>query len=208
MHRILPALALLAALGLAASPARAADADAAWTMDPPHSQASFKVRHILAPIMGRFNDIDADVAFNPAALGQAHVNFSVDVASIDTGIAQRDAHLRTKDFFDVERFPEISFVSTSITHNEGSRYDVRGKLTIHGVTREIGIPMQYLGVVDSPMPDQQCTEVMGLVAVTRIDRLEYGVGDGSWAAMGAVGTDVDIIVTMELLRPKKGCAKE
>jgi polyisoprenoid-binding protein YceI len=171
-----------------------------WNLDPAHTNFYFEVKHTYATVRGQFTKFSGDVYFDPANPGKSKFDFVVKVDSIDTKIGKRDTHLRSPDFFDAKRFPEMVFKSSKVTKVGGNRYIVDGKLTIKDVTKDLVLEFDYLGQKDNPLKPGQL--VAGLDALLTIDRLAYNVGDGKFYKMGVVGKDVDILVTLELLRDK------
>jgi polyisoprenoid-binding protein YceI len=146
-----------------------------YKIDKSHSEAMFQVRHLLTKVRGRFSDFEGTVQFNEANPEQSSVNFTIQATSIDTSEADRDKHLRTADFFDVETFPTITFHSKRITPTGGGSYDVVGDLTMHGVTKEVTLPVSHLGKAKDPWGNER----MGFEAETTINRKDYGL---SWNA--------------------------
>ena len=111
---------------------------AKWNIDPMHSEVQFKVKHlVISTVTGSFNKFQGTVETDSDDFVGAKINFSLDVDSIDTNQAQRDAHLKAGDFFDAAAFPHITFVSTSLTKKNGSDYSLKGNLTVKGVTKEV-----------------------------------------------------------------------
>jgi polyisoprenoid-binding protein YceI len=171
-----------------------------WNLDPAHTNFYFEVKHTYAAVRGQFTKFSGDVYFDPANPGKSKFDFVVKVDSIDTKIGKRDTHLRSPDFFDAKRFPEMVFKSSKVTKVGGNRYIVDGKLTIKDVTKDLVLEFDYSGQKDNPLKPGEL--VAGLDALLTIDRLAYNVGDGKFYKMGVVGKDVDILVTLELLRDK------
>ena len=200
MSRILPSVLALLLLSVAAASAQT------WRVDPDHSAVSFRIRHIVGTVPGTFRTVGGSFDIDPAAPEQGHIEFHVDVAGVDTGIDKRDAHLRTADFFDAERYPRITFVSDRITRSGPDAVNVHGTLTIKDVSRPVTIPMLLLGVVRHPLKkDMPCTEVLGARADFSLRRTDYHVGDGKFVRMGITGDEVDLIVDLELLHEIPGC---
>ena len=127
-------------------------------------------------------------------------HFEIKVKSVDTGLGKRDKHLRSADFFDASKYPLMTFTSNSITRAEGNTYNVNGTLTIKDVSAELVLPLAFAGIRENPLaPD---LEVAGFNGRLTLDRLAYNVGGGKYYQMGAVGKDVDILVTIEGLAEK------
>jgi len=171
-----------------------------WSLDPAHSNFYFEVKHTYGAVRGQFTEFSGDVYFDPNNSEKSRFDFVIKVDSIDTKIGKRDTHLRTPDFFDGKKFPEMVFKSSRVTHVGGNKYIVDGKLTIKDVSKDLALEFTYLGQKDNPLKPGEL--VAGLDAWLTIDRLEYNVGDGKFYKMGVVGKDVDILITLELLREK------
>lgn len=192
---LLCALALVAGLAV---PAAAAAPQ--WSFDPPHCQIIFTIKHIFAPVLGQFKKFDGKVFFSPEDLAGSKVELIIPVDSIDTGVVARDQHLKTPDFFDAARYPVIRFVSESFTKRGDKQYLVKGRLTMKDVTRPVEIVFTYLGSKPHPMePDKM---LMGFRGAFSLERLDYHVGSGQYYAKGLVGNRVDLLLHLELVRPK------
>jgi polyisoprenoid-binding protein YceI len=119
-------------------------------IDRSHSEVGFQVRHLLSKVRGRFNEFDGTIEFDESNPSASRIDVTIQAASIDTGEADRDNHLRTADFFDIEKYPTLTFKSTSVTPRGEGNYDVAGDLTIHGVTRPVTLPASFLGAAQDP----------------------------------------------------------
>ena len=171
-----------------------------WKIDRDHTNFYFSVEHIYAKVQGRFTDYQGTIIFDPENLNDSQISFQIKVKSVDTGNGKRDKHLRSADFFHASKYPLITFTSSSITRAEGNTYNVAGTLTIKDVSTELVLPLTFAGIRENPLdPD---LEVAGLNGRLTLDRLAYNVGSGKYYKMGAVGKDVDILVTTEVLRKK------
>src|SRR5262245_51527929 len=115
-----------------------------FTIDKNHSEAVFQVRHLITKVRGRFTDLEGTFEHDDAKPESSAVDFTIKAASIDTSTPDRDAHLRSADFFDVETHPTITFKSTSVK-GSGNNLQVTGNLTMHGVSKQITLPVTYLG---------------------------------------------------------------
>lgn len=171
-----------------------------WEADKAHSRFGFEARHIFSSVYGYFEEYTADVKFDPDKLDQSSMNFNIAVKSVQTFIGKRDNHLRSPDFFDVKKFPNITFVSTSFNKVSDERYDVAGMLTIKDVSEDIVLPFTLLGFADNPLDPKK--QIAGFGARLTLDRLHYNVGNGKFFKMGIVGQDVQVIISLELLRDK------
>ena len=184
------------ASGLAASPV-AADT---FVVDRAHSEAMFTVRHLISRVSGRFQDFTGTIVGDPAKPTEAKVEFTLKAASIDTDQDDRDKHLRSAEFFDVEKFPEITFKSTKITPTSGkNKYDIAGKLTIHGVTRDVTIPVTYLGSVVDPWKNEK----FGFEITTTLNRKDYGIVWNKALDSGGMVLADEVVVTVNLEAARK-----
>jgi polyisoprenoid-binding protein YceI len=120
------------------------------TIDRSHSEVGFQVRHLLSKVRGRFNEFDGTIEFDESNPAASRVDVTIHAGSIDTGEADRDNHLRNADFFDIEKYPALTFKSSSVTPRGENTYDVLGDLTIHGVTRQVTLPASFLGAAQDP----------------------------------------------------------
>jgi polyisoprenoid-binding protein YceI len=143
-----------------------------WNLDTIHSGINFTVRHmVVSKVRGRFAKFNGTVALDEGDFTRSSVEATIDASSIDTGTTQRDDHLKSADFFDVERFPEIRFLSTRIEKVSGDRYRLTGELTIHGVTRSIALETEYGGRGKDPWGNER----VGFTAKGAIDRKDFGL---------------------------------
>ncbi len=175
-----------------------------WNVDAAHSAVTFSVRHFFTPVKGQFDQSEIELAYDQAAPENSTVNVRIPVASINTSNERRDNHLASGDFFEAETHPYITFVSESVTKVSDTELMVRGALSIKGQVRTIDLPVKILGVVDLPPEMQQMfggvKQVASFEANLRVDRRDFGVGVGSWAATAVVGKDVDITIAVEANR--------
>jgi len=192
-------IAMLALLAVVLSPPDRAAA-AQWEFDRAHSSFFFDIKHIFYTTRGYFEDYRGTFRFDPDQPDDSRIDITIATKSITTQHKKRDQHLRSDDFFDVKRFPSMRFESRRIRHLGGGNYAVDGRLTIKDVARDITVPFRLLGVRENPFDADQL--VAGFEARFTIDRLEYHVGSGKYYEMGAVGKDVDILISLEMLRDK------
>jgi polyisoprenoid-binding protein YceI len=177
----------------------AAAAVTTWEIDPAHSHAQFKVRHLMiSNVKGEFTKLSGTVKIDSADLTQSSVEVTVDAASISTRDPQRDGHLKSPDFFHVEHHPAISFKSTKITRTDGG-LELTGNLTIRGVTKPVTFE------VDGPTPetkDPWGNVRRGVEATTTIDRKDFGLTWNAALETGGVmvGDKVTITVDAELIK--------
>jgi polyisoprenoid-binding protein YceI len=189
--------ALVLALGLSLPAVAAAPQ---WSIDPPHCQVIFTIKHVFAPVMGQFHKFGGKIFFNPEDLATSKVELSIQVDSIDTGVAARDKHLKTADFFDAVSYPVIRFVSDSFTKQGKDQIVVKGRLTMKDVIRPEQIVFTYLGAKTNPMNPKEL--VAGFEGAFSLDRLDYHVGSGKFYDQGVVGNKVKMFIHLELVRPK------
>ena len=168
-----------------------------FTIDKAHSEATFQVRHLVTKVRGHFADFAGTIQFNEEAPERSSVTFTIQAASIDTNAADRDTHLRSEDFFFVDKHPEITFVSSSIAKKTGERYDVRGTLTIRGVAKEIDLPVTFLGHAIDPWGNAR----LGFEAETTINRKEFGLLWNAALETGGflVGDEVKITLQIQAI---------
>lgn len=171
-----------------------------WTIDPVHSSAEFKVKHMMITnVKGRFTDVKGTLEFDQADVTKSKITATIDAASIDTRNADRDTHLKSADFFDVEKFPTLSFTSTRITNAGAGELKVEGDLTIRDVTRPVVFEVEG---PSEPGKDPWGNTRIGWSATTKINRKDYGL---TWnAALEAggflVGDEVTITLDVEAVK--------
>lgn len=188
---------LLAAAVAAAPAIRPGDATGAapvrWQIDATHSEVSFRIRHLVSRVRGKFNTWSGTIVADPASLGGGSVSVEIQTASIDTDNERRDTHLRSADFFDAANHPAITFRSTRV-EIRGEDLRVHGTLTIRGVTKPVVLEGEMLAVGGVPGRRR-----IGFEAQTTINRLDYGVAWNRAAEGGGVvlGDEVDVIIAIE-----------
>ena len=151
-----------------------------YKIDKAHSEVTFQVRHLVTKVRGRFTDFEGSILYNEANPEQSSVTFTVQAASINTAEPDRDKHLRTPDFFDVETFPTLTFQTSRITKRGPETYDVTGTLTLHGVTKELVLPVAHMGKAKDPWGGDR----LGFEAETTLNRKDFGL---NWNAMLEAG---------------------
>ena len=164
-----------------------------YAIDPSHSRIGFVARHaMVTKVRGSFDEFEGSGWFDAEDPARSHLELRIQAASIDTRNADRDAHLRSNDFFDMEQHPEITFVSTSVAPQGEGRYAVTGDLTIKGVTKPVTVDFEYTGAAVDPFDNHR----IGFEGSTTVNRKDWGV---SWnAALDAGGVLVSEKVTLEL----------
>ena len=177
---------------------------ALWGVDAAHTEINFSINHFFTPVTGAFDDFDVTLEYDAANPANSTVAARIAVASVNTGNERRDNHLRTADFFAADEHPYITFESTLVWVAGDGTLVARGPLTIRGETRQIELPIELLGVQLIPPQMREmlggAEEIASFAATTTIDRGEFGVGTGSWAATLVVGADVRIEILLEAHR--------
>ncbi len=189
---IITALVLVLGFGAAA-------AQDLYTIDPNHSNVAFKVRHLVSKVGGEFTDFEGTITADFNNLDVSGVQFSIQAASLDTRNEDRDGHLRSADFFDVEKFPEITFTSTKVTKIDNDSFAVAGTLTMHGVSKPITLTVDYLGEM-AAMGGVRA----GYELSTTIDRKDFGVSWNRALDSGGLilGDDVEVTINLEVIKQK------
>ncbi len=188
----------LAVALFALTPTLALAAPTSWTVDASHSQVGFAVKHlVISNVRGEFGKYDAKVVVDDADLARSSVQATIDAASLDTKVKDRDAHLKGPDFFDVAKYPTITFQSTKVTAAGKDKLQVAGNLTLHGVTRPV-----VLDVTTTPEVKGMYGETRrGFSATTKIDRREFGLTWNKVVEAGpAVGDEVSITLDLEAVK--------
>jgi polyisoprenoid-binding protein YceI len=167
-----------------------------WNLDPAHSVAEFKVKHMMiSNVKGSFNGLSGVLQLDETDYTHSTVEVSIPVASLKTGDDQRDAHLKSADFFDVEKFPTLSFKSTNIDSTGGADYAVTGELTLHGVTRPITLAVED---VSQPSKDPWGNLRIGFSGSTKINRKDFGLTWNSALEAGGVLVGEDVTISLEV----------
>ena len=182
---------------LVAMPLFAQNAPETWVVDKAHSTATFKVRHMMANVVGQFRDFTGNINIDRANPAQSSVEFTIQSASIDTGNANRDEHLRSGDFFDAAKFPTITFKSTAVAKKSESEYAVTGDLTMHGVTKRVTLPVSFLGFGKTARGEKAGFEIE-----TTVNRKDYGIVWNKTLDEGGLllGEDVKVTINLEVDR--------
>ncbi len=165
-----------------------------WQLDPAHSQVEFGVRHMMiSTVKGHFPEVEGTIHLDEKDPAESSVEVSIDTASIDTRNEDRDNHLRSEDFFHVEKHPEIRFVSSAIEARGEDRYEVRGDLTIRGESREVVLDVERLGEGVDPWGNQR----FGFRGETRINRKDFGLTWNQALEAGGVLVGDEVRITLE-----------
>lgn len=176
-----------------------AGAGEAFQIDRAHSHVNFEIRHLISTVTGSFKDFGGTIDLDRADLTKSSVDFAIQTASIDTGQEGRDKHLQSPDFFDAEKYPQITFKSKKIIQKSAEYYDVIGDFTMHGVTKEIILPVKFLGLTKGPRGG----DLAGFKIDFVLDRKAYGI---AWnkdyqAGLMLLGDDVDVRISLETAPP-------
>lgn len=168
---------------------------AKFNIDKAHSEAFFQVRHLITHVRGCFSDFSGVVDLNKENPEQSSVSFTVQASSIDTNEGDRDNHLRSGDFFDVEKYPTLDFKSTAIRKKGEQEFAVTGDLTIHGVTKQVTLPVEFMGFVQDPWGNERA----GFEAETKINRKDFGLTWNAVLETGGLmmGDDVKINLSIQ-----------
>ena len=183
----------LTAVAIAASVSAPVYADT-YQVDKQHTEAAFQVRHLFTNVRGVFRDVDGTIRFDKANPANSNVVFRLKVASIDTGVDQRDNHLRGQDFFWAEKYPEISFTSSKVVAKGDNAFDVTGDLTIRGVTRQVTLPVTYLGEQKDPWGNVKA----GFETAISLNRTDYGLTWNQALEAGGVLVGDQVSITIDL----------
>jgi len=172
---------------------------ATYKIDPAHSEITFKVRHLMITnVTGKFTKFDATMQSDRDDFTDAVVTFEADVNSITTHTEQRDAHLKSDDFFNAEKYPKITFRSTALKKESKDEYKLYGDLTIRDTTKPIMLNVTYNGLINDPWGNERA----GFEIEGRIDRLEYGLKWNVLTDTGGMvaGKDVKLLINVEMVK--------
>jgi len=172
-----------------------------WNFDPNHTSAEFSARHMMVTtVRGKFEKLSGTLNFDPANPEQASVEVTIDASSLNTGVTDRDNHLRSADFFDAAKFPTITFKSTRVENAGNGRLRVTGNLTIKGVTKSVVLEVEG---PSAPVKFGNATK-SGLTATTRINRKDFGLTWNRVLETGGLAVGEEVKITLELELNKKG----
>jgi polyisoprenoid-binding protein YceI len=178
------------------------NAQTTWKIDVAHSNVMFNVSHmVISEVIGNFKDFDASLAQNGNDLEGSKLTAKIKVNSIDTDNEGRDKHLRSADFFDTEKYPEITFVSKSFEKVKDNSYKITGDLTMRGVTKTVVLDTKFNGQMNDPWGNTKA----GFKATTTINRKDFGLAWNKTLETGGllVGEDVGIVINAEMIKEKK-----
>ena len=174
-----------------------------WFLEPGHTAAEFSVRHMMVThVRGHFKNVHGSLEFDPSSPEASRVEATIDTRGLWSGEPDRDAHLRSPDFLDVENFPEITFTSSAVRVMSPNEAIVTGALTIRGVTKPVALDVVYLGQWETPWwqegVDQGPKTRAGFVATTRINRHDFGVSWNSPLARGGIVVGDQVLITIDV----------
>lgn len=180
---------------LSATAASAAD----FGVDAAHSHVGFKVRHLVTKVQGEFKDFDGSFSFDEKNLDASKASFTIKSTSISTNNEKRDGHLRTKDFFDVKKYPTITFVGKKLEADGDKRYKLTGDFTMHGVTKPVTFEVEYGGATADPFDKSGKAQRAGFTATTSVNRKDFGIVWNKTLDAGGLmlGEDVAIELNVE-----------
>ena len=190
------------AFALIAGSTRAAEV---YTIDKVHSEAAFAVRHLVTKVRGRFTDFAGTVRIDRETPEASSVELTIEASSIDTANADRDKHLRSEDFFHVEKFPQITFRSTRIEPKGDDLYRVTGTFTMRGVSKEITLPVKLLGFVKDPWGNEKA----GFGTEHTLNRKDYGIVWNKALDAGGfiLGDEVEVEISLQIQKQKPEAAE-
>ena len=194
--RLSVSILTLSALLLAA---RAFAAPQVYEIDPVHSRVEFTIRHMFSKVTGNFGTFKGTIRYDAADPSASSVNTEIDASSIDTNNERRDGHLKSPDFFDVAKYPTITFTSTKVKTDSDGKIKVEGTLTMHGVQKQVNLDVAYLGAG----PGLDGVVRSGFEGLTKVDRKDYGIVWNKALDKGStlLGDDVQISLEIEAVAP-------
>ncbi|HLX86092.1 MAG TPA: YceI family protein [Terriglobales bacterium] len=167
-----------------------------WNIDPVHSSAQFKVKHMMiSNVKGEFTAVTGALTLDEKDITKSRIEASIDATTINTREAQRDAHLKSADFLDVEKFPTLSFKSTRVTKTGDGELSITGDLSIHGVTRSVVFEVEG---VSAPTKDPWGNTRIGLSASTRISRKDFGLTWNAALETGGILVGEEVTITLDV----------
>ncbi len=165
-----------------------------WTLDPTHSSAGFSVKHLMiSNVKGEFRDVTGELTYDPLNVEQASITALIKVESIETREANRDAHLKSADFFDAVTYPELTFRSTKWQHKSGDELIVTGDLTIHGVTQPVKLNVEATQIIKDPWGGSR----IGFSGRTKIKRSDFGLTWNAALETGGFVVGDEVTITLE-----------
>jgi polyisoprenoid-binding protein YceI len=185
---------------MSASPGTSTTAVTTWKIDPAHSAAEFKVKHMMiSNVKGKFHGISGTLTLNEAEPSRSQIEATIPVASLSTGDEQRNGHLKSADFFDAEKFPTLTFKSTEVDRTGPAEWAVVGELTMHGVSRNVSFAVEDFSIAEK---DPWGNARIGLSATARVNRKDFGLTWNTALETGGVlvGDDVQITLDVQFIK--------
>ncbi|MCB0496918.1 MAG: YceI family protein [Cyclobacteriaceae bacterium] len=176
-----------------------AKAQTTWVVEPVHSKVNFTVEHlVISEVDGSFKKFEGEMVTSKDDFSDAKITFSVDITSISTDNEKRDGHLKSEDFFFVEKYPTMSFESTSFKKKKGDEYELKGNLTMRGVTKPVTLSVKYGGQAEDGYGNTRA----GFIVKGSLNRMDYGVAWNAKTKQGGwtVGEEVEITIKLELVK--------
>jgi len=166
-----------------------------WVLDPTHSELGFKIKHLMiSNVSGSFKNFNAEVISEGIDFSTAQINLSAEMASISTNNEQRDDHLRNSDFFEVEKYPKLTFKSTRVEKVDSDTYTLHGELTMKGITKPVRLSVEYNGVAKDPWGNEKA----GFVVTGKINRSDWGVNFNGVLETGGVMLSEEVKINSEI----------
>jgi polyisoprenoid-binding protein YceI len=166
-----------------------------WTIDPTHSEIGFKVKHMMfTNVSGEFTSYDATITTEDDDFTKSSIEFSADINSINTNNTDRDNHLKSADFFDAEKFPKLTFKSSSLTKVDDDNYELEGELSLHGVTKTVKLPAEVSGQLKDPWGNTKA----GINVYGKLNRKDFGLNWNSALETGGVLVGEEVKLNIEL----------
>lgn len=167
-----------------------------WKLDPAHSSAEFKIKHMMiSNVKGSFNGLSGTLVEDKNDPNRSRVEAAIDISSLNTGDAQRDAHLKSADFFEADKYPQMTFKSTSVEKKGEGEYSVTGDLTLHGVTKPVKFAVEG---PSAPGKDPWGNTRIGLSATTKINRKDFGLSWNAALETGGILVGEDVQITLDV----------
>ena len=170
-----------------------------YKIDKDHSSVSFKIRHVVSNVQGSFKDFDGTIQYDAAKPETWSAEGTIKVASIDTNVAQRDKHLQSKDFFNAEQYPDITFKTTKVTASGKDDAKVEGLLTMHGITKPVVLDVEIHGVGKDPWGNVS----LGFTGTTKVNRKDFGIVWNQVLDQGQLMVGDDVTITLEIAANKQ-----
>lgn len=170
-----------------------------FKFDPVHTSVSFRIRHLVTRVEGRFTQFEGTILMDQKNPSASSVEFTIKAASIDTKVEKRDSDLRSASFFDVEKYPLITFTSSKVVKKSEDLVEVTGNLTMHGVVKTVTLPVKFLGIIKDPWGGTRA----GFELQTTLNRKDFGITTNQALAQGGflLGDEVEVTILVEALKP-------